>query len=175
MQKQKQTQALSIKHIAPDYIMRVAARLDSLCDMSGGPDDCMPFKGRLNESGYGCFVCFGHKMSASRAAWLLKHGEIAAGMCVCHNCPGPAGDRPECCNPKHLWLGSRAENNRDRQQKGRSAVGVRHGMAKLNDELISEIRELGSTLSQRKLAKRYGVCRGTIIDVLSGRTWQHVA
>jgi hypothetical protein len=66
----------------------------------------------------------GHGHYASRISWVIAHGQIADGLEVCHNCPG--GDNPRCCNPAHLFLGTRKENQADMAAKGRAATGDRH-------------------------------------------------
>jgi hypothetical protein len=72
----------------------------------------------LDPSGYGALKLKGKKVNTHRLAYELVKGEIPDGMCVCHSC-----DNRKCIEISHLWLGSKADNNRDMGQKGR-AVSV---------------------------------------------------
>lgn len=49
-----------------------------------------------------------------RFVWATIHGQIPAGMEICHTC-----DNPPCFEPDHLFLGTRLINARDAAQKGR--------------------------------------------------------
>jgi len=60
------------------------------------------------ENGY-CRLRFDDKMQmAHRLAWEVKHGPIPDGLVLRHRC-----NVRRCCNPDHMALGTRAENNAD--------------------------------------------------------------
>jgi hypothetical protein len=75
---------------------------------------CMEWLGTRAFYGYGKTMFRGKTTTAHRKVWTLTYGEIPEGMCVLHKC-----DNPPCCNPDHLFLGTHADNARDREAKGR--------------------------------------------------------
>lgn len=80
-----------------------------------GPDECWPWRGRVNPDGYGLFDLGKTATTAHRVAWELSNGEpIPKDLLGCHTC-----DNPPCVNPAHLFIGTIADNNRDRTTKGR--------------------------------------------------------
>jgi len=141
-------------------------------------DGCIVWQGRIHKRGYG-EVTIGRgadgwpvRVRAHRVAWEEAFGPIPNGLCVLHKC-----DNPPCVNPEHLFLGTRADNNRDRFLKGRDShdpknVGHRNGRARLTVAQVEEIRALAATGMQRRaLAERYGVARTTVSAVVAGQNW----
>lgn len=128
--------------------------------------------GHLNRFGYGRMSFMGRQQLVHRVAWTLTHGPIPDGLFVCHRC-----DVPNCIEVDHLFLGTAAENNADRDRKGRATVlrGSRSGSAKLREWQVLEIKQKltqGRTL--HSLADEYGVAWQTIGSISHGRNWRHV-
>ena len=99
---------------------------------------------------------------------------------------GPCPPDMECCHgpnrdPRdnrlaNLRWDTHESNMRERAKHGTQNTGSQHGMAKLNEEKVAEIRRTyasGGT-SQLQLADRYSVSPMCISNVLRGRTWSHV-
>lgn len=136
---------------------------------------CINFVGAKNSNGYGTVRIFGKQRLAHVIAFKLANPERIIGTkCVCHKC-----DNKICINPNHLFLGTRIENNKDRDLKGRnvSVCGSKNGMSKLNEK---RVREIKNTLkyydfkSFAELGRKYGVRWQTIQAIAKGRTWKNV-
>lgn len=78
---------------------------------------CWEWQGLRNKNNYGQV---GHT-SAHRFSYEFYKSKIPKGICVCHTC-----DNPPCVNPNHLWLGTRKDNNDDRDKKGRGRKGKKY-------------------------------------------------
>lgn len=85
----------------------------------GSFDGCWEWKGFTNPKGYGIIAGSGQVL-AHRVSYRELVGPIPDGLCVLHRC-----DNPPCYNPAHLFLGTRADNNRDMRDKGRHWYLVR--------------------------------------------------
>lgn len=141
---------------------------------------CWIFMGATNSFGYGIVGTGARGMPNDRAhriTYKYFHGEIPAGMFVCHKC-----DVPSCCNPDHLFVGTNQDNVRDMISKGRNSlpprnphiVGSVHPGAKLNEEQVAEIRKMyASGVVQQKLAEQFGVARQTISKVVNYKRFKH--
>lgn len=172
------------------------ARFWKKVDKSAGPDGCWIWTAAKDMCGYGSFGIGGRLFGAHRIAWVLAKGQIphdgsAHGICVCHDCP--SGDRPECCNPAHLFLGTHKENHADKERKGRGnqpcgdangsrlhperlARGEAAGNAKLTNAQVVEIRALYAAggITYRQLAVQFGVTFPLIGFIIRRKAWKHV-
>lgn len=75
-----------------------------------GDGECWPFLGRSRKyDGRGYVEWYGRCHSAPRLVWAL-HARVMppAHLFVCHTC-----NNAKCCNPAHLYLGTRSDNVRD--------------------------------------------------------------
>lgn len=104
-----------VLRVPPEYAARFWARVDRRA-----PDECWLWLGAGRLGAYGGATIGAIRrgpLAAHRIAYALTHGEVPAGMSVCHAC-----DNPLCCNPAHLWLGDHRDNVCDMVAKGRHVV-----------------------------------------------------
>jgi hypothetical protein len=111
----------------------------------------------------------GKARKAHRIAWVLTNGPLADGENVLHTC-----DNPPCCNPAHLFAGSKRDNTVDMVHKGRhNRDGKRH----LSLDQVVTIRERyaagGTTL--KALGVEFGVTDVAVHMVVKRKTWRDVA
>ncbi len=138
-----------------------------------GPNECWPWTAASQDhDGRGYLFVGGDRrqIMASRAAWEIMRGPIPSGMCVCHHC-----DNPNCCNAEqHMFLGTRADNVHDMDNKGRR-INVKSS-ARLTPANVREIR-LMYFIRRRPYAEvggKYGVSREAIRNAVARNTWQDV-
>ncbi len=134
------------------------------------PFVCWEWRGYRHPSGYGVLSKGprgGGFTQAHRVSFEYFRGPIQDGKIVCHHC-----DNPGCVNPNHLFVGTIAENTKDRDLKNRQAKGERSARAVLTEDQVREIR--ASSLSLRKLAAIYGVGHSAISEVRLRKTWRHL-
>ncbi len=145
---------------------------------------CWEWQASRTSKGYGQSHWGGKHVKAHRLAWELARGPIPPGLCVLHRC-----DNPPCCRPGHLFIGTRADNNRDSALKGRGALGERNGArthpdrlargerngaAKLTAQQVAEMKSSFGFVSMGDLARRYSVSRRAVGFIRDGKSWGHV-
>ena len=128
--------------------------------------DCWEWTASRQKFGHGLFKVGNKVEKAHRISYEFHIGPIPEGLMVRHKC-----DNPPCVRPEHLELGTRADNVRDRDERGRHVAlrGEQHGMAKLTREQVEDIRSATGYGICAGLAKKYGVAVGTIYNVRSNR------
>ena len=134
------------------------------------PNKCWEWKGNCEKKGYGQVKIKGVTFKTHRLSWLLFNGGGLTSLDVLHRC-----DNPKCFNPNHLFLGTHAENNKDRDEKSRQARGVRIMTTKLDPVEVRTIRKLSAEgVSMASLARRFGVNFTTISAIVKRKTWKYI-
>lgn len=97
---------------------------------------------------------------------------------------GPAAEGEECCHRDgdrannrldNLRWGTPKENAADKLKHGTQPRGEQAPNAVLTEAIVRKIRdEVSKGQSKRSTARRLGVRYGTLMAVVSGRTWTHV-
>gem|GEM_PF-2322759 len=143
-------------------------------DRSGGDDACWPWKRSANRrfNGYGRFKMNGIQFLAHRVAWEISNDAVLpASDRVLHTC-----DNPMCCNPKHLFRGTQADNVADMFQKGRArrtpSPGEANGAARLTKEQVLKIRS--DTRHRKIIAAEYEISFIHIRQIQRRLRWRHL-
>lgn len=133
----------------------------------GLESQCWPWSGTISEKGYGVIRETDRSQMAHRLAWFFTNGPIPKDTLVRHGC-----DNRSCCNPRHLELGTPAENSADSVRRGRMPRGEQTGRAKLTAFDVLKIRIAHADgMRQVDLATVYGVNKRTIGAIIQGRNW----
>lgn len=97
---------------------------------------------------------------------------------VLHRC-----DNPACVNPRHLFLGTQADNVEDMIRKGRgkhptgySLKGAENPAAKLTEDQVRWILNTVKTksLTQSQIARALKVTPCTVHGIVNKRIWRHI-
>lgn len=151
---------------------------------------CAFWLGGLDKDGYGKFSIHDHE--ASRAAGRQRQRHVRAHrfalatklgrwphahLLVCHRC-----DIPCCVAPDHLSEGTQKENLRGMYERGRLGRrghipeasrprGARHGMAKLDDAQVRELRQRRREGERpTDLARTFGIKPSTVWAIATERS-----
>ena len=129
------------------------------------PDECWEWDRPPEKNGYCYFAFEGKEYLVHRFSWMQSNGDIPKGLCVCHSC-----DNPTCCNPAHLWLGTRADNNVDRAEKGRSGARPNSKLTSRKADTIRAFHAAG-IFTGGELARIHGISRQTVNRIVRNLAW----
>lgn len=143
---------------------------------------------RDDKFGYGMIRYQGTVRLVHRLVFQLWWGvTLPRWLCVLHEC-----DNPACCNPDHLWLGTRKDNNDDRDRKGRQVAargehhwsrtksesyprGEQHTNSKITDlQAIGIMARWLQGISIKQVAQEFGVSECPIAKIVHGKSRQHL-
>ena len=140
---------------------------------------CLIWHGSVDRAGYGrihvkkhCERPTGRNFFAHRVAYSIQTGEILEPQeLILHQCHTRL-----CCNSDCFEIGDHYDNMDDLHESGRIA-GERNPKSKLSEDEVWLILELyyddGYTVTQL-IDKLPNVKRGTITDIIYGRTWRDI-
>jgi hypothetical protein len=139
--------------------------------------ECWEWTNCVQGNGYGRINVSRKSTYVHRLAYTLAKGAIPDGKDICHRC-----DNRRCCNPDHLFAGSRLDNMQDAKQKGRTSSGAKHGSimspivrarSKLSMEKAKAIRMLHAEGEPaKKLAQQFAVDVSNIRLVVRHKIWR---
>lgn len=127
---------------------------------TGAVNGCWPWLSCKTSTGYGRISWGGRARTTHRVAYFLTYG-VWPSANACHTC-----DNRACCNPKHLFAGTQADNTRDMAVKER-------GTQKLSAYQVNNIRRTVG-LTQQQIANIYSVSRSLISLIRSGSVRKYV-
>lgn len=123
---------------------------------------CWEWTAMTNPKGYGIIGINHVPNLAHRVSYQLEVGPIPTGKCVLHRC-----DNPACVRPKHLFLGTKGDNNRDMHAKGRA-------FTKLTAAQVREMRAKFKLGQCPAAGRAYGVTHRMAHLIITRQSWRHV-
>lgn len=134
-----------------------------------GDNDCWEWTRGTTSDGYGVFHFGNSSIRAHRFSYQQSNGRITEHECVLHSC-----DNTRCVNPKHLWIGTRAENNADKESKKRGIHPVQWAGESNTNAVLTTPEVVAARVMHRKglpqarIAKLLGVSTASVSMIVSG-------
>jgi hypothetical protein len=143
----------------------------------GAHDECWPWLGATNNTGYGSVGWTGEVHSAHRVmGWLLGRvmtlaapRDKRAADYILHKC-----DTRRCCNPHHWFIGTYSDNMIDMYAKRRHPIyrGSTHANAVFSAAEVDQARGLYAALgSFAAVARTMGRGETSVANLIKGRTY----
>jgi hypothetical protein len=152
----------------------------------GKPNECWNWQAGKNPNNYGLISlgmgirsCRSHSFLAHRVAYYLSTGVDPDTLCVLHKC-----DNPPCCNPRHLFLGTRADNCQDMYTKGRNFIHPnsrdqeqrpKRKYPKYTADTVRKVRHMyNEGLSSIRISKLLNMAPTTVFNMVHRITWKYL-
>jgi hypothetical protein len=117
---------------------------------------CWNWQRGMFDHGYGKIERGGKQIGAHCFMWTKLRGPIPEGLDLHHTC-----ENPRCVNPDHLEPLTRREH-------------IHLGpVTKLTFEQVTEIRRLAPTMTQRQVARLFGISQQHVSDIVTGKYRLH--
>lgn len=160
-----------------DYTPKDVIRFWKKVAITANSDLCWQWTAYRDKEGYGHF-CHKANTLSHRIAWEIYNDKSAGNLKVLHSC-----DNPSCVNPKHLSLGTQADNIADMMLKGRSASKEKRSLPKrgelnpshkLTHEQVLYIRKRYAEggITNKQLATEMGISRTMIYQIVKYKKWR---
>lgn len=137
-----------------------------------GPDECWPWKAS-KARGYGEFFVSperGKVMAQTFVVELITGVPCPPGQEGCHKC-----DNPPCCNPAHVYYGTRKQNVADMLVRNRGPRGEQRHNSKFTEKQIISIRNrFADGEALRPLAKEFNTDTGYLSRIVNRKVWRHI-
>lgn len=149
---------------------RKFATIRERCELHSMPEPnsgCHLWLGAMSDDGYGRLGGNGRMRNAPRLLWIETYGPLAPGLVVRHKC-----DVRACVNIDHLCVGTVADNNNDRDTRGRHVAlhGEKNGHSKITSSTaVAIFLEPGK---HQDVAWKFNVSKPLVQAIKSGRLWQ---
>lgn len=140
----------------------------------GAVNECWEWQAAKTSNGYGRLTSGRrNNLKAHRVAYALANGGFVDDKTnILHRC-----DNPPCCNPAHLFSGTKRDNTQDMIAKGRNYppphyFGANHHATKFNEVTARKIISDPRTL--KVIAADHDVSWMTIFRLKHGKTWKQL-
>lgn len=142
--------------------------------VEGQTGPLMKMKGKIDRYGYPVFILSDnnkrHYLCAHTLVLEAFVGPKPAGMQACHN----DGNKKNNHYTNLRW-DTASSNQQDKKSHGTDCSGEKQYGCKLTEAIVYEIlRQLGLGVTQKALAKKYGVCQSHISEIKLGKKWKHI-
>ncbi len=132
----------------------------------GEPEECWEWDRFRDSQGYGWAYLGGRRIPAARLAYEVSHGLGDPSLLACHHC-----DNPPCCNPDHIYLGTRLDNRKDMVARGRFDPRLPEHREYGELEIVEAFRLRASGSSIGEIATCLGMGYSSCKRILSRKTW----